>query len=288
MKKRSWMRLFLIALEACVLGAGIWMLCQQSSSATALFLLAAAIAYLLYRSFASPQDARLLAQVEKVWQPYLQGVFTQHPARRRRLLTALLETMTTGNSARTTFASLRRKATTPRECAALDFFLARAQAKDGRTAEAEQTYRAAVAAEPGFSSAWANLGVLLQGSGRYEEAEECLLRAVQTDETSAIKHSNLANLYLSLHRAPDAVREAARAMELDPKLPEACIARTLAEELNGDSSRANHYARACVKLGVGEEWIYATLKALRRGDLSVLSGCASPRAAAPVKGEKTP
>jgi len=61
-------------------------------------------------------------------------------------------------------------------------FLGATQARQGCLTEAESTHRKATQCEDGFiDEAYHNLGLVLRGQGRYEEAEVCFMKAVEID-----------------------------------------------------------------------------------------------------------
>ena len=61
---------------------------------------------------------------------------------------------------------------------AFEFVLGNIYYSNNRADLAEQHYRKAIAAYPGFMRVWSNLGALLYGQGRYEEAGKCLTKTI--------------------------------------------------------------------------------------------------------------
>ncbi|EAR52320.1 TPR domain protein [Oceanicola granulosus HTCC2516] len=80
--------------------------------------------------------------------------------------------------------------------------LGSANLKLGRLGQAERLLREAVEADPAFSEAWNNLGVILMETGEFGEAAEVFRRAYATDngQSDAIRD----NLRLALAKAENA------------------------------------------------------------------------------------
>lgn len=73
----------------------------------------------------------------------------------------------------------------------------------------------ALAFDPEFSEASANLGVGFCELGRLEEAVSALRHAIELDSATSTHHSNLAYVLMRLGRREDAEREAQTAVDLD-------------------------------------------------------------------------
>jgi hypothetical protein len=84
-------------------------------------------------------------------------------------------------------------------------------------AEAERTYRLAVAVKPGFARGWNNLGIAVAHLGRREEAAGHYRRASALDPAMAAPHANLGSSHLQAGDLPAALQELTTAAELDPK-----------------------------------------------------------------------
>ena len=76
---------------------------------------------------------------------------------------------------------------------------------EGRTAEAAQAYRAALAADPRHAKAHNNLGGLLQGMGSTDEALACFETARRLDPSLWEPHYNIGNLHKLAGRLESAV-----------------------------------------------------------------------------------
>jgi hypothetical protein len=83
-------------------------------------------------------------------------------------------------------------------------------------------FRAVLQAEPQHAAAWNNLGHALRALDRPAEAEESYRRAVALRPDLAGVHNNLGSALLALHRAADAVESFAQALQLQPDYAEAC------------------------------------------------------------------
>lgn len=109
---------------------------------------------------------------------------------------------------------------------ALRFNLALQLLAGGDAAGAEQAYRAAVAARPDFASAWLNLGLLLQSTGRMEEALNCwsvMLGSIDVvaERASYLRGLNqLGQLLAALQRRPQALQMLLRSLQIEPDQPD--------------------------------------------------------------------
>jgi serine/threonine protein kinase/Tfp pilus assembly protein PilF len=90
---------------------------------------------------------------------------------------------------------------------------------EGRYAEAESAYRAAIAAAPDFAYAHASLAVPLCAMGRYAEADTACRVAIQLAPSSAIGHHNLGHVLEGQGRHEDAAAAYEEAVRLDPDDP---------------------------------------------------------------------
>jgi len=120
---------------------------------------------------------------------------------------------------------------------------ARWYSRDGKAADAERAYRAAIAAEPDLRAGWLELFELLRRDGRYDDALELALRAEDhfgpdLAMPRAIKGAALAEL----GRTRDAVAALEEAIERDGNLALAW------HELAYAAFRSGEYARALLVL----------------------------------------
>jgi len=82
--------------------------------------------------------------------------------------------------------------------------------------EAEEEYREAIRANPDDATAHYNLGNLLKYLKRYDEAEKEYREAIRADPDDAKAHSNLGNLLKYLKRYDEAEKEYREAIRADP------------------------------------------------------------------------
>src|SRR6478672_6151430 len=90
----------------------------------------------------------------------------------------------------------------------------------GRLRQAEEGYRALIAADPNNADALHWLGVLLCQAGQGPAAVELLERAVAQRPGDAAFQHNLGQAYRITRRLDDAVDAFARAVELEPRRAE--------------------------------------------------------------------
>jgi predicted TPR repeat methyltransferase len=91
----------------------------------------------------------------------------------------------------------------------------------GRTQEAAQKYRDALALDSNLRGADNNLGNILRKQGRLDEAATHFKRAIRLEPQSAICHNNLGNVYLDRGQFAEAASHYEKATALDPKYSEA-------------------------------------------------------------------
>jgi protein O-GlcNAc transferase len=88
-------------------------------------------------------------------------------------------------------------------------------------AGAEESFRRALALNPGLMPAWSNLGQVLWEQGRARDALMCLGRAVEIAPASAVARLNLAVALMNTSRAADAIAQFREAIRLEPSLANA-------------------------------------------------------------------
>jgi protein O-GlcNAc transferase len=86
----------------------------------------------------------------------------------------------------------------------------------GQLQEAEQLYRAALAADPSLVNGWRNLGAMLRGLGRPEDGCACTRQAVALDPNDASLLGNLGNVLRDLGQLEESEQTFRRALELEP------------------------------------------------------------------------
>lgn len=166
--------------------------------------------------------------------------------------------------------------------AVMDPFFARAYAahRDGRLADAERDYRAAIEADPVHTDALHLLGVLRHQQGRHEEAADLVGRAVALRPNDAALQLNLGNALKALGRLDGAIERFRNALSLAPEFPIAqynlgnayaqagrhedavdAFEKSLRLQPN-DPSTYNNLGNALHALGRGEDAIAAFSRAL--------------------------
>jgi tetratricopeptide (TPR) repeat protein len=164
----------------------------------------------------------------------------------------------------------------------MDPFFARAYAahRDGRLADAERDYRAAIDANPVHTDALHLLGVLRHQQGRHEEAADLVGRAVALRPNDAALQLNLGNALKALGRLDGAIERFRNALTLAPEFPLAhynlgnayalagrhedavdAFERSLRLQPN-DASTYNNLGNALHALGRSDEAIAAFSRAL--------------------------
>ena len=98
--------------------------------------------------------------------------------------------------------------------------------------EAERHFARAVALNPSFAQAHYDYAFFLVAMGRTEQGLTSLRRSIAADPLSTHINMDAGWLYLQAHRFEDAIRQARRALELEPGLAEAnaCIVRALIDQ----------------------------------------------------------
>lgn len=91
----------------------------------------------------------------------------------------------------------------------------------GLLTEAEQAARHALQLDSQLISAWSNLGIILQESGKFDASLECLQRVVSLQPDNHEAHNNLANTYKRLEELELAQTSYQRALALRPDYAEA-------------------------------------------------------------------
>lgn len=164
----------------------------------------------------------------------------------------------------------------------MDPFFERAYAahRDGRLADAERDYRAALDADPVHTDALHLLGVLRHQQGRHEEAADLVGRAVALRPNDAALQLNLGNALKALGKLDGAIERFRNALSLAPEFPLAhynlgnayalagrhadavdAFERSLRFQPN-DASTYNNLGNALHAIGRSEEAIAAFERAL--------------------------
>jgi tetratricopeptide (TPR) repeat protein len=123
--------------------------------------------------------------------------------------------------------------------------------QNGKVAEAEADYRAAIGIDPESVTARRCLGELLYRQGRYREAAEQLEVARDLAPTFALVRTRLGSTYYHLNRLDDAEREHKAAIEADPDYHESYINLAVVEMQKGNPGGAAELYRQAVRRAPG-------------------------------------
>jgi Flp pilus assembly protein TadD len=115
-------------------------------------------------------------------------------------------------------------------------------------AEAERSFRLAVAVKPGFARAWNNLGIALARQGRAEEAMGSYRRASALDPSMAAPHTNMGTMHLQAGDLQAALGELDAAARLDPQGAHIQYHLALARLRSGDRAGAIEALRRTLTL----------------------------------------
>jgi tetratricopeptide (TPR) repeat protein len=119
----------------------------------------------------------------------------------------------------------------------------------GRLAEAETSYRRALAIDGEDFKSWNNLAALLfEALNHPVEGAECLARALQIDPGNKLGWANLASMNGQLGRHAQALDCAERALALDPQMVEAQLHRARAARALGKPEIVRAASEALAKL----------------------------------------
>lgn len=99
---------------------------------------------------------------------------------------------------------------------AFEFVLGNIYFSNNRADLAELHYRKAIAAYPTFTRVWSNLGALLYGQGRYEEAGKCLTKTIESGDRDAHTLGLLAYCLEKTGHKTAAEMDYIQALGLDP------------------------------------------------------------------------
>lgn len=123
-----------------------------------------------------------------------------------------------------------------------DWFRRGARLETGNRAEAEASYRRAIAAAPDYADAYLNLGVLLGDAGRSAEAIELYRAGLKQCPGVALLHYNLGVALEDLERHRAALASYEACLLLAPRMADAHYNVARLHELLGHSSQAiRHY-----------------------------------------------
>lgn len=106
----------------------------------------------------------------------------------------------------------------------------------GRIAEAQARYEEALAANPRYAPALAQVALIHLLADKDDAAEQAARAAVAADGRSAIAHARLAEALVARYRYDEARAAAERAVALDPELPESLSVRGLVKAIQADAT----------------------------------------------------
>ena len=114
----------------------------------------------------------------------------------------------------------------------------------GRLAEAERTYRAALAIVPADPAVTHNLGVAIAAQGHHRAAVSCFEEALRADPSFVSAHFNRGVALMRLGEIEEAIKAFSRAAQLDPQLYEAHRILGFLWLSRGERGRSlDHFAR---------------------------------------------
>jgi len=123
----------------------------------------------------------------------------------------------------------------------------------GRLAEAEASYRRALALDANDFKVWNNLAVLLfEALSRHAEGAQCLAQALTLDPVNKLGWANLAGMNGRLGRHAQVIECAERALALDPHLVEAQLHRARAAQVLGKADVLQSACEALAQLPPGK------------------------------------
>ena len=142
--------------------------------------------------------------------------------------------------------------------------LGMAKANLGRIDEAISDYRHALALNPNYAYAFANLGAALLAQGKYDEAIEMCETALRLRPDLAETHASLAAALWNRGRADESILHNRKALELNPELidPRLNLGMTLLTK--GDYDEAIAHLEYVLRLNPQNEAAQKSLIAARR------------------------
>jgi tetratricopeptide (TPR) repeat protein len=139
--------------------------------------------------------------------------------------------------------SFLQRTAAPASKTAADWFAQGQAIEPEDAAAAEQAYRQCLAADPGFTMAYVNLGALLCDDGRSELALALCDAAIPRCEPSPLLHFNRAIALEDLGRAAEALQSYEQCLALAPDLADAHFnAARLHLQLGHDQSAVKHFS----------------------------------------------
>ena len=156
--------------------------------------------------------------------------------------------------------------------------LARAIAlhRSGRSAEAEQAYRAVVAADNTHADAWALLALVLMDAKKTEEARQCIDRAVALDACAPLFYFYQAKIFDAMGDRAAAADACRTALRLQPDYVDCHIALAKYAEADSDQRNAAKHWHNVVRLVPRDVscWVALSDNARMAGDWDVACAAA--------------
>jgi hypothetical protein len=135
----------------------------------------------------------------------------------------------------------------------------------GRPAEAESSYRSALAIVPADPGVTHNLGVAVAARGRHRDAIGCFDQALRADPGFVSAHYNRAIALMRLGETPDAIKAFDRATKLEPQHYEAHRALGFLWLAQGERGRALDHLARTYELRRGDDRTTIARKSLTTG-----------------------
>lgn len=140
----------------------------------------------------------------------------------------------------------------------------------GHLEPAEGAAKVGLQESPERADLWAQLGILLDQSGRPREAIQMLERAVSLEPEKSSYWYNLGVAALSAMSPAEALRPLSRAVDIEPQNPGFWSALGLAQQMNGDVEQSEESLRKALELGGHQVGVIhnlaATLRILDRSE----------------------
>jgi len=131
------------------------------------------------------------------------------------------------------------------------YYLALSDQALGDTDAAVKHCRQAIEIDPAYTEARVQYGELLVEAGDNQQAVTELLEAARRDPNNGLIYSRLAWVYSLTNRYDEALRNANKAVQLAPNLPEARLVRGDALRLSGKFDAARDDYRAVIDMSIG-------------------------------------
>src|SRR5262249_53754716 len=124
--------------------------------------------------------------------------------------------------------------------------------------KARQYYEQALSLQPGHPAAHANLGALLRGEKRFDEAVACYRRALELQPRSAFAHYGLAQVFADMDCHEEALSALRSAIEIEPDWLDArwaCVMTQLPWVYEIDAEPARYRDAFKTELGNLQAWL---------------------------------